>query len=101
MIAILDAIHSERQGEFERLEDAFAELQRRASIPWNERPNTAPCSSWRTCGREYEIIEYDTSEIPWKPMRHARALKISSAGAEWTNDFQEQWNASAEIGGAD
>jgi hypothetical protein len=63
MFLIEDELHSERQdGDFPTFDAAIAELQRRATIPWNEPPNVAPCQSWRTCGRNYEVIEYDASE---------------------------------------
>ncbi len=55
--------HAEQMGEFNSLRDAWAELGRLSVIDWDERPNVVPCPGWRTCDRDYEIIEYETSAI--------------------------------------
>ncbi len=82
MFLIEDELHAEQQdGEFPSLEAAIAELERRAKIPWNEPPNLAPCTSWETCGRNYEVIEYDPSTR--KELRRIPALEVSSNGAQW------------------
>jgi hypothetical protein len=82
---IEDEIHAEPQpGEYQTLADAMAELRRRAGLPWDEPPNAAPCTSWRTCGRNYEIIEYDTSIVPWTELRRMPALEIGAKGASWS-----------------
>lgn len=81
MFLIEDEAHAEPQrGEFRTRQEAIAELRRRAAIPWDERPNVAPCMNWRNCGRRYELIEYDTSgtEVSRKLM-----LEISAAGVRW------------------
>jgi hypothetical protein len=84
MFLIDDELHAERQlGQFDSLEDALNELRRRASIPWNEAPNLAPCQSWKTCGRHYEVIEYDASVQPWKELRRVLVLRVSAKGVEW------------------
>jgi hypothetical protein len=62
---------------------AFAELRRRAEIPWDQPPNTAPCSSSHKCGRAYEVVEYDVSVQPWKELRRIAALEIDSRGVRW------------------
>jgi len=86
---IEDELHSERQdGEFATLEAAITELRRLAAIPWNEPPNVAPCQSWQTCGRKYEVIEYDASakqEVPRIP-----GLHLSSKGVEWLLPSMEE-----------
>src|SRR6185436_11639562 len=66
MWMIEDEAHAEPQGEFESLDSALAELRRRAGMPWDAAPNVAPCTSWRTCGRRYEVVEFDTAESPWR-----------------------------------
>jgi hypothetical protein len=91
MIAIEDAIHCEHDGEYERIEDAFSELRRRAAVPWDSSPNQAPCTSWKTCGREYCLIEYDVSHKPWKLLRRVEVLKISAKGVSWVDGFEEAW----------
>jgi hypothetical protein len=63
---IEDELHAEQHGEFSELEDAVLELRRRAEIPWDHEPNKAPCQNWPTCGRTYEIIEFDDTQTPWK-----------------------------------
>ena len=98
MILIEDDNHCERGGTFERFEDAVAELRRRAAIPWDEPPNKAPCSSWRTCGRAYYVLEYDASGAQWIRLREAAVLNISAKGVEWVEDFEKAWAASAAGG---
>jgi hypothetical protein len=50
-------------------------------IPWDEEPNAAPCTSWRTCGRTYEIVEWDTRAN--REQRRTPYLEISSRGVKW------------------
>ena len=59
-----DDRHAERQGEYQDFDQAFAELKRRAKIPWDQPPNVAPCAGWRACGRVYEVVESKRSERP-------------------------------------
>jgi len=96
MMRIEDAIHCEsHQGKYSSFDDAIAELKRREWIRWDSEPNRAPCTSWNTCGRKYEIVEYDDSSIPWKRLRSLLVLSVSSVGAIWATDFQEKWDAAA------
>jgi hypothetical protein len=84
MFMIEDEQHAEPQdGEFDSVADAVAELKRRAMHAWDQPPNVAPCASWRTCGRTYDIVEYDTSGRPWREIRRTPFLEISSAGVRW------------------
>lgn len=80
---IEDELHAEAQGEFESRGDALAELERRAAIPWHQEPNQAPCQSWKTCGRKYELIEYDENVSPRKELYRELVLEISAAGVRW------------------
>jgi hypothetical protein len=80
MFAIEDEAHAELIGDYANLQDAMAELHRRAAAPWDEAPNLAPCTAWRTCGREYEIVEYDGSG---RELGRTPALKVSAEGAQW------------------
>ena len=66
--AIENEMHAELQGTFATLSEAVAELERRASIPWNEAPNLSPCTNWANCRRTYELVEYDDSKSPWKEL---------------------------------
>ena len=87
---IEDELHSEQHGEFGDLESAVAELRRRAHIPWDHEPNVAPCTSWRTCGRNYEIIEYEEDHDHWRELNRLPAMEISSDGVKWSESFGEQ-----------
>jgi hypothetical protein len=88
MIYIIeDSIHCEWQAKYSAFEDAVIELRRRASLPWDREPNQAPCTSWKTCGREYEILEYDDSSDPWTLIRRTPALEISATGIKWAEGF--------------
>jgi hypothetical protein len=77
---IEDEAHAELQeGEFLTRQGAVAELRRRADLPWDVEPNLAPCTSWRTCGRRYVLIEDDGSEEKSREL----ALEVSADGAHW------------------
>ena len=78
-----DQSHAERVGEFETIAEAWAEVNRLSRIPWDEPPNVAPCQSWRNCGRDYEIIEYETSAIPWIEVKRYVGLEVSAQGVTW------------------
>lgn len=83
MFVIEDELHAEQIGRFGTRDEAMAELQRLASTPWDKPPNVAPCTGWKTCGRSYEIIEYDTSREPWRELGRAATLEVSAAGVRW------------------
>ena len=93
---IEDANHAELMDEFSSLAEAVSELRRRAQLPWNEPPNVAPCTNWQTCGRSYEIVEYDDSTTPWKELRRVAALDVSVNGVVWSPDFENETRASNE-----
>ncbi len=80
---IEDEAHAALQGEYAIFEDAVVELKKRMEIPWDQKPNVCPCTSWKTCGRNYEIIEYDTSSKPWKEIDRKAVLEISSKVTKW------------------
>ncbi|WP_445721292.1 hypothetical protein [Flavobacterium sp.] len=87
MFIIEDEIHAEPQkGEYKTFEDAFVELKKRAAIPWNEKPNRCPCTNWKDCERNYQIIEYDTTKISWKELKRKDILTISAKGVKWTDE---------------
>jgi hypothetical protein len=83
MFVVEDEWHAEVQGEFLTYEDAITELRRRAAQPWDEAPNRAPCLSWKTCGRRYEVIQYDTSSDPWREIERHAVLEVGSSGVNW------------------
>jgi hypothetical protein len=54
MFLIEDEIHSEPQkGEYKTFEDAYAELQKRSTIKWDEKPNRCPCTNWKDREKKY------------------------------------------------
>jgi len=87
MFVIEDNIHAEQDGQFASLAEAVAELGRRAAIPWDKPPNLAPCTSWRTCGREYFVLEFDSSQTPWKLLQRVPVLNVSADRVEWMEGF--------------
>src|SRR5262245_19647434 len=89
MFVIEDERHAEPQGRFASFEQAIAELRRRAKIPWDEEPNRAPCTDWPSCGRSYEVIEYDDSAVPWKKLRSVAVLDVSASGVKWSRGFED------------
>jgi hypothetical protein len=80
---IEDQLHAEHHSSHPTLAAAIAELRRLALIPWDQGPNLAPCTGWRNCGRQYEIVEYDTSSEPWRELQRLPALEIDSQGVRW------------------
>lgn len=86
MFLIEDELHVEPQGEFGTFEEAFSELEQRAKISWNEIPNRCPCTNWKSCGRNYQIIEYDKTQTPWKELQRKDILTISAKEIKWTTD---------------
>lgn len=88
MFVIEDEGHAEAQGEFDSFAAALDELKRRASIAWDKDPNRAPCTSWKTCGRSYEIIEFDAAASPWRELNRVPVLSVSAAGAVWAPPFR-------------
>ena len=83
MFVIEDELHSEQIGEYATRAEAIAELRRLAELPWDAPPNQAPCISWRTCERRYELIEYNSSVSPWRELERTPALNVSAVGTEW------------------
>ncbi|MBB6593456.1 hypothetical protein LBW59_21260 [Ralstonia solanacearum] len=83
VFVIEDASHAEWQGEFRQLDDALAELRRRAASAWDSAPNRPPCSRWETCRREYTVIEFDDRAHPWRERSRTLMLTVDAAGPIW------------------
>ena len=83
MFVIEDEWHAQPVGRFDSRTDAHAELRRLADLPWDAPPNLCPCTSWRTCGRRYHVIEYDTSRTPWWQISSEALLEVSAKGTVW------------------
>ena len=88
LFVIEDQAHAEQCSEHATLDEAVAKLGQLARISWNEKPNVVPCTSWRTCGRRYEIVQYETSSHPWKELGRTPALEINGKGVFWQKDFE-------------
>jgi hypothetical protein len=98
VILIQDDRHSELQKtEYESFREAVAELKRRATIPFHEPPNRAPCSGWRTCGREYSLREFEKTAPPWKSLRKVVVLEVSPTGVVWNPHYDAEWAASGGV----
>jgi hypothetical protein len=84
MYIIEDDFHAEIISEkFDTFDSAISELQRIAEIPFGENPNTPPCRNWRKCKREYHIVEYDDSQLPWKRISDTKVLQITASEIKW------------------
>ncbi len=93
MVYIEDDMHCEQQGPYDTFEQALAELRRRSTIAWDSPPNRAPCTSWRTCSREYHVVEYDERSKPWRLLRNVHVLDVSAKGVGWIEGFAQKWLA--------
>jgi hypothetical protein len=75
---IVDQIHIDYlPGQFTSLGAVVEEFHRLATVPWDQDPNLAPCTSWRTCGRIWTAGEY----------------KVPGRGARWLDDIWEEVKA--------
>jgi hypothetical protein len=88
IFTIEDELHAEIHGEYETFDLALNEIRKRSIIPWNQAPNVAPCVSWRTCGRHYEIREWNNTTNPWTLIESTPIVKIDAAGIRWEPDFE-------------
>ena len=87
---IEDESHAEWCGEFDSFDAALSELKSRSQIPWDASPNCCPCQSWKTCSRNYEILEYDNSQKPWKELSRLPIMEISAKGVVWNQEFEPE-----------
>jgi hypothetical protein len=88
MVIIEDQLHADVGGEFSSFDDALREVRRLARIPWDQEPDRAPCGSWRTCGRAYEIIEYDDTVSGRTVLDRAAIVEIDSEGVRWEDAYR-------------
>ena len=86
VFVIEDEIHAEQSGEYSSIDDALNELYRRKKIPWDQPPNQCPCTSWRTCERDYWIVEYTSSQEPWEVLSRTSVMQLSAKGVVWNLD---------------
>jgi hypothetical protein len=84
MYIIEDDFHAEIIGEkFDTFDSVLFELQRISEIPFGEAPNKPSCGGWRDCIRDYHIVEYDDSQLPWKLISNTKVLQISASEIKW------------------
>jgi len=83
MFVIEDEWHAERIGEFTSRKEAHDRLRELAELPWDKPPNVCPCTSWRTCGRRYYVIEFDASAEPWRSLGGEPVLEVSAVRTAW------------------
>ena len=89
MFYIEDEWHCELEPKaYASLKDAVDELKNKALLDWDKPPIVAPCSSWRTYGRQYAIIEYDDTVTPYVQKQRLYALEIDAKGQRWLTDFE-------------
>ena len=83
LFLVEDDKHADWISKWSTRAEAQAELERLASISWDEEPNRCPCGSWRTCGRWYQIVEFDTTGPDWREVNRERLLDVGSKGVKW------------------
>lgn len=77
-----DQAHAETVANFSDEASAIRKVRRLFATPWNEPPNLAPCMDWETCGREYDLLVYETSTSPWTLVIRRAALIVTAKGRE-------------------
>lgn len=85
---IEDDLHAELMSKHSTFTEVLTELYRLSCIPWDQAPHKAPCTHQQSCGRKYEIVEYDISFQPWKELKRTRAFEINVDGILWNQDLK-------------
>lgn len=88
MFVVEDGLHAETMAKFRDREAAVSELRRLAEVPWDQEPNQAPCRTWRTCCRIYEIREFEVEAGQWSLLNRWPAFEISADGVQWDAGFR-------------
>lgn len=76
-----DEFHGEIVGVLRSRAEALVLVERLRDEPEAEE-NQPPCTSWRTCRREYYLLEYEDMTNP--PLRRDGMFAIDFASAEVT-----------------
>ena len=84
MFTIEDEDHAESHGEYPTFDSALGELRRLARTSWDKPPNRAPCRGWQTCGRHWELLEWDRSQQPGRVLRRLVILDVSASDTRWS-----------------
>jgi len=89
---IEDKTHCDDHGTFESFQDAYDAIIGFTSIPWDKRPNRAPCRNWRNCGRYFQIVESrswtcpESEKVKYEHVGTTEICKISCEGVLWIHD---------------
>ena len=78
-----DNVHAEHVGEYELFNDALEKAKELYLIPWDKEPNKCPYLSWKTCGREYRIVNFEVVQDKWNELARSEIFSISSSKKEW------------------
>lgn len=75
IFAVEDELHAEWMGQFSSKKDALAFLDRLRAEP-DCTENRAPCTSWRSCGRKYWLLEYEDNLPVWRMIASEPAFEV-------------------------
>ena len=82
-----DEMHAKWCGGDESFNEALTELKLCSGMDWDKEPNVCPCTNWKNCGRDYEIVKFDNSRKPWVELSRESVLGVSAKGSEWEEGF--------------
>lgn len=75
IFVVQDEFHAEQMGRFADHGSAIAYLERLKAEP-SAPENRPPCTSWRTCRRDYALLEYDDTTRPWTLLSSEAAFTV-------------------------
>ena len=75
IFVVEDDFHAELMGKFSSKEEARELLERLRANP-SALENRAPCTSWKTCSRQYYLLEYEDSQTPWAKLSSEPAFEV-------------------------
>ena len=75
IFVVEDDFHAELIGKFSSREEADELLERLRANP-SALENRAPCTNWKTCCRQYYLLEYENSQTPWAKLSSEPAFEI-------------------------
>lgn len=84
---IHDELHDEVFSEHRLREDALSEVERLATLRWDEEPLLAPCRGWAGCGRNLELLTYDRATTPSRIVEREAAFEVDRSGVRWHLNF--------------
>lgn len=78
-----DDLHDESFGEFATREQAMAAANRLVALPWDDPQIRAPCTNWRSCGRDFWLESHDPSAGPGSRPHGEFVASIRADGIRW------------------